>query len=1119
MPVEAKPLFRPDVLRGHLQHFQLSGRVAQHRPLLDKWAEMLKSERSKRFNEREILPDFLTDIFCGLLGYTRPHDDAERFTISREKHVEVDGKVADAVLGNFRGSKEEYVVAVEGKGPLDPLDRPFKSRKMSAVDQGYRYAINLPCDWIIATSIRDTRLYFKGADQQTFERFLTEDLAGNEALLKKFVFLLGAERAVPSIGRSHLYELLATSEKVGREVTREFYEFYAQLRHDTFFRLCEQNPSESRHAVLAAAQKLLDRVLFCCFCEDRTLLPPRTVRQAFEHRDPFTPRPIWENFKGLFRSVDVGNDGLLIPPYNGGLFAPDEVLDRLKVPDEICRLFLNLSEFDFRSPSAVAFETDGNESGQLIDVEILGHIFEQSITDLEQLRNELDGLVKPEGKAKHKTRRKQEGAFYTPAFITRYIIEQTLGGVLADRFEALRQKHATKAKGAAKTSLADPRVYDVSELKDSPRKALTKFWEEWQDELGSIRVLDPACGSGAFLIEAFDQLHAEYRAANARLDELRGHAELFDLDRQILQNNLYGVDLNEEAIEICRLSLWIKTAQRGKKLTSLDHTIRVGNSVVSDPAVHPLAFDWPAAFPEVTASGGFDVVVGNPPYIRQEWLAPFKPYWEQSFKSFHGVADIFTYFFELGVNLLRPRGRMGFITSGSWVRGNFGAPLRAFLAQHAAVDSLVDFGEYQPFEDAEMIRPTIAVLTKQPPGGRMKLFKWLTSGSPPENLSEVISSAPTMRTNHLGADAWELDPDDVLAIRAKLAAGGKPLTKFVNGQILYGIKTGSNEVFVIDEAKRQELLRRDARSAEIIKPFVQGTHLRPWYVEQSTEYLIFTRRGIRLEDYPAVLEYLTQFRNKLEPKPADWPAKKEWLGRKAGSYQWYEMQDAVDYWEGFEQPKIVWPDISKLPRFSMDSESRYLGNTGYVIPVEDYFLLGVLSSWATWFFISKTAQPLRLRGDRWQYRLIAQFMEHVPIPEASKADREAVAKLARRCTELGLARYQAQIHVQRRLAERFNTNPAAQSTATLNQKASAWWECSLTELGDALKTSFKLSANPFKNPRTADEWDSYLTEHRATVEHQTRELADAETELNTRVYRLFHLTPEEIQLLQREVEH
>jgi SAM-dependent methyltransferase len=203
-----------------------------------------------------------------------------------------------------------------------------------------------------------------------------------------------------------------------------------------------------------------------------------------------------------------------------------------------------------------------------------------------------------------RNRRKQEGAVYTPAFITRYIVGQALGGVLKQRFEALRQQHEAEAAGTARKPLADPNAYDLTALNEPQRKALIRFWEAWQEALKCLRILDPACGSGAFLIEAFDQLHALYETSNARLEELRGERTLFDLDRQILQHNLYGVDLNAEAIQICQLSLWIKTAARSKRLTSLDHTIREGNSIISDKAVHPKAFDWQAAFPEVFAQGG-----------------------------------------------------------------------------------------------------------------------------------------------------------------------------------------------------------------------------------------------------------------------------------------------------------------------------------------------------------------------------------------------------------------------------------------------------------------------------------------------------------------------------------
>lgn len=181
---------------------------------------------------------------------------------------------------------------------------------MSAVDQAYRYAINLPCDWIIVTSMRQTRLYNKGTDQYTYERFDTERLASDDALLKRFLFLLGAHRVAQETGRSHLYGLFAKSEKTGKELTKEFYFRYAEMRQNAFEHLWAENPGISRNVLLSATQKLLDRILFCAFCEDRKLLPSDTIQRAYEHRDPYHPRPIWDNFRGLFRAIDTGNAGL-----------------------------------------------------------------------------------------------------------------------------------------------------------------------------------------------------------------------------------------------------------------------------------------------------------------------------------------------------------------------------------------------------------------------------------------------------------------------------------------------------------------------------------------------------------------------------------------------------------------------------------------------------------------------------------------------------------------------------------------------------------------------------------------------------------------------------------------
>lgn len=1114
MAVESKPLFHPGVVHEQLRSFVSPTALEDVKTTLKHWADLIASGKADSIKETALLPEFLTSFFVDILGYTGPATASASFTLSREKHVAVEGQFADAVLGRFAPEQQRFVVVLEGKGTLNPLDRPFGGRKMSAVDQAYKYAINLPCDWIIVTSMRETRLYHKGSDQRTYERFETVKLASDAALLKRFIFLLGAARVVPEKGECHLYQLLRSTESVGQKLTNEFYGLYAGIRRQVFTRLCAANTTVTLSEILRCTQKLLDRVLFCAFCEDRGLLPADTIRHAFEHRAPYNPRPVWENFRGLFRAVDSGNDGLKIPAYNGGLFALDHSLDALQVPDEVCAQFQDLGDYDYRSGRDLANTDAAVEIRSLIDVDILGHIFEQSITDLERLRQNLENDGLPVDEAVAAARRKKEGAFYTPAFITRYMVEQTLGGVLSARFEDLRTKEEAAATKTARRALANPNVYDLAAINEPQRKALIHFWEVWQEELKGVRILDPACGSGAFLIEAFDQLHAAYEVSNARLEELRGHRTLFDLDRQILQHNLYGVDLNAEAIQICQLSLWIKTAAHGKALTSLDHTIREGNSVVDDPAVHPKAFGWQSAFPEVFAQGGFDVVVGNPPYIRQEWLSPFKPYWEKRYRSYHGVADIFVYFFEQSVEVLRPGGQMAFITSGSWVRGSFGAALREFLSGNVRMTSMADFGEFQPFEDAEMIRPSITILSKDAPGGDMRMFKWLTSGRPPEALGEIIVASPMVSTERLGRGAWELESDNVLELRNKLVAGHKTLKDYTNGRILYGVKTGLNDVFVINKQLRDELVAVDARSTEVIKPLIQGTHLRPWYIKNSTGYLIFTRRGIHIEDYPAIHDYLKQYQSQLEPKPTEWEEEKTWIGRKAGTYKWYELQDTVDYWEDFERPKIVWPDISKLPRFSIDFESRFLGNTGYIIPGEDYFLLGVLSSWATWFFISKTAQPLRLRGDRWQYRLIAQFVEPIPIPNATEAEKKAFADLARTCSTLALDRYKAELKVQHRLAQTFGTG-----SGELNQRAQAWWNIALPALGEALKQSFRLSANPMKNPHTADEWEPYLEENVSEHARLSFALKEAEKELNDRVYRLFDLTLSEVELLTKEVEH
>jgi hypothetical protein len=1003
MPLDAKPLFRPDVLRPHLAGFNLPEPVESLQAPLRKWAEMLSSAQADKLNEKELLPDFLTDVFCGVLGYRRIVDSPERFTFSREKHVKVDGKFADAVLGDFDKKHERFVVAVEGKGPKDPLDRPHGSRKMSAVDQGYRYAINLPCDWIIVTSMRETRLYHKGSNQHTYERFDIRDLATDESALKRFVFLLGADRVVPAGGKCHFEELLAASEHIGRELTKEFYLRYAEMREQAFDHLRKDNATVPAADLLRATQKLLDRVLFCCFAEDRGLLPAQTVEHAYKHNDPYNPRPIYENFRGLFRAVNVGNGALHIPAYNGGLFADDPVLDGLKVSDDVCRHFQDLSAYDFR-PASQAANKDERFGGPSVDVDILGHIFEQSISDLERLHDELSGRAEAVSTQDRVSRRKKEGAFYTQAFITRYIVGQALGGVLRDRFETLRRRHADEAAGTVGKVMEDPIAYDTATLNRPQKAALLRFWADWQDELGKVRVVDPACGSGAFLLEAFDQLYDAYQLANDRLVLLRGQRSLFDLDRHILQHNLYGVDLNHEAVEICRLSLWIKTAEQGKALTSLDGTIMAGNSVVSDSTLDPRAFDWEKTFPQVFAEGGFDVVVANPPYVRQEWLTPIKPYLKQHYKAYDGVADLYVYFYELGLRLLKPEGRMSFIVTNKWLRSGYGGPLRKLLGAESWVESVVDFGHAkQIFPDADVF-PCIMTARKPSHGPAPAAARVCVI--PREILRiedltrQIEDEGFEIPRDRLGENAWNLEPPGVSKLIEKITRTGVPLKEFAGVGPLYGIKTGCNEAFLVDTPTRDRLIAEDPSSSSIIQKYIRGQDTDRWASEWSGLWMIFARKGIDIDTYPAVKNHLLKYRTQLEPRPRDFSGQ-EWPGRKPGAYKWYELQDPVDYWQAFQKPKIVYQDITWKPQFSLDVQGMLANNTAYILPAADLWLLAVLNSPVGWWFAWRKAQHAKDEA----LRFFGDFVEAFPVPKPSTSQRETAERAVRRLTELAGQRH------------------------------------------------------------------------------------------------------------------
>ena len=224
---------------------------------------------------------------------------------------------------------------------------------------------------------------------------------------------------------------------------------------------------------------------------------------------------------------------------------------------------------------------------------------------------------------------------------------------------------------------------------------------------------------------------------------------------------------------------------------------------------------------------------------------------------------------------------------------------------------------------------------------------------------------------------------------------GTPLGHYVQGKIYRGILTGFNKAFVIDGSKRAELIVKDPKSAEIIKPLAVGDDIRRWHINFKDYWLIFTRRGIDINIYPAIKEYLEQWKEELTPKKTG----REEKGRKPGKYKWYEIQDNIAYHAAFDKPKIIFPDIAKESRFAVDVSGSYLGNTGYIVPVVDLYLLGVLNSQIVWKYaqckFSCLGDPIK--GGR--FRFIYQSVSKIPIPTAPESERAAIASLVQKCLD------------------------------------------------------------------------------------------------------------------------
>ena len=1106
MRVTFPALFHGKTLQTALKAFEFPADLeARHAPVKN-WATVLKSNSLKAVKETSLHGDFLGDIFRDALGYRSiVGGQGQHWELHAEKHIDGGGGFADGAIGLFSavtgsGGKQKLtgrvVAPIELKGTKTDLDTRHKGQE-SPVEQGWRYAnYTMGCRWVIVSNYRELRLYHTNKTPACCEQFFLEDLADLEAF-KRFYFLLCRENFLPASAhegdRSRLDELLAESNEAEEAITEKLYQDYKDVRQQLvqFFKgRYSKDWSDRQAEFIEAAQKVLDRILFIAFCEDRKLLPAKCLKEAHDFHDPYNRSSIWQRFKAIFRWVDQGNDQPPISGYNGGLFKLDPIVDQeIEVPDWLCTRLKNLTAYDF--------DTE-------VSVDVLGRIFEQSVTDLEELRSLAAGETYNVKQGKRKT----QGVFYTPTWVTQYMVETALGGYLSKRSALLRDRLQLDA---------------IPERNTKQRQAAElAYLKAWREELKTIRVLDPACGSGAFLIAAFNFLARQYEKINTEIANLQGGIrEIFDLNKAILNQNLYGVDLSSESVEITKLSLWLQTAEKGQALTNLDDNIKAGNSIVADRAVDPRAFDWERAFPEAMADGGFDVVLGNPPYVRQELLSPFKPYLQTHYACYDGVADLYVYFYERGVKLLKPGGMLSYIVTNKWLRSGYGEPLRKFFAEQTIFEQIIDFGHAPIFRDADTF-PCIIVLQKaalnlpdadasgslttQSPDSLAArgLSPLLGSGVQNESQMVLVCAVPREQLeglnlaqfveregyeiprSRLSAAAWSLENPQVDALMQKIRSVGVPLVDFAGTKPYYGIKTGFNEAFLIDDQTRQKLIAEDPKCSQIIKPYLRGQDIKRWHPDWQNTWIILGTSDLEINSYPSIKTHLSRFKEKL-------------LAR-AGKQTWFQLQAQPSNIQNFQVGKIIWPDLAWNSRFCIDYSGLFLNNLCFAIPTEDLWILSALTSPLVWSYMWRNV----VHGKDEVLRLYNIYTEYFPIAPPTEPIRHEAEDLVSELIELTQANQEATRDVMGWLTFEFNIEKPGQKLADFAQ-------LSLDEFRAELKK--RCPKGTAIGPKQVKSIDLAYSDYATPIQQRNAEILRREQRLSDLVNQAYQLTPEEIELM------
>ncbi len=990
--------------------------------------ENIRNSKEEQFQE-----GFLRELFVDVLGYTL--NPAPKFNLTTEFKNLKGAKKADGAI--LKDGKAIGVIELKGTDTKD-----LESIRQQAFD--YK-ANHVGCNYVITSNFEKLRFYINDAVE--YEEFNLFTLT-----VKQFemLYLCLAKENILSNKPLNIKETSILEEK---EITNRFYGDYSLFKRELFRDLVKQNQSnvlfrdlsdkKFKLTLFKKSQKLLDRFLFILFAEDRGLLAPNTITtinnewKALKELD--VEMPLYDRYKQYFSFLDTGRKGTdkkeEVFAYNGGLFQPDAILDAIIIDDELLyRHTKHLTTYHFESQ---------------VDVNILGHIFEHSLNEIESINAEIEGTDFD----KQKTKRKKDGVFYTPKYITKYIVDNTIGKLCAEKKQEIGIVDEEYAKGRKNRHEATIKKLD-QQLKD---------YREWLLEL---TICDPACGSGAFLNQALDFLIKEHNYLDELNKQLLGGFFVFpDIENQILEHNIYGVDLNDESVEIAKLSLWLRTAQPKRKLTSLNNNIKCGNSLIESKTIAgDKAFNWKEQFPEVFAKGGFDVIIGNPPYVfaRDNFRQEEKDYFVSKYVSAKYQINTYLLFIEKSVLILKNSGIYGLIIPNSWLMMYSGEGLRKFLLETNKLNQIINLAGFS-FETANV--ETVILLAEK------EIIK-------KENTVEILlNNGNEFYFSH-----------------------SKKQTEFSKN------KGYEFKVFLDDDS--DELNVKINKNSEILDNLVLiKAGLKAYEKDKGEPKQTASDVVNRIYDYNYKFDNDTH--KYLEGKDVG-----RYFTSWAGSYLRYGKHLAAPRtFNLFDGKKIIIREITgNYPKclIATYNEDIYLFNMSNIAIVEKTnsdislkYILAVLNSkLLSYYFVKNTAKSVRKLFPK----IILNDLRKFPIKKINPVEQEPFIENADKI--LALNKELQEVN------RKFNNYFSGQyKLEKLTKKLENWSELAFTEFVAELNKAIKATGKTPLTKKDEFDWIELFEENKAKAQTLKAQIETTENEIDKMVYELYGLNKEEIEII------